>query len=189
MKKILFLVLSIFLLTGCSLENPNKETTQSLNAQEEKAVVNELTDDKENELENVSKISEKTNNKTNAVMKADNKTSSEKKTMNKNTTESKEPDQFSKQNNEEKNKKTSVEKASKKDDKKEDKAKKEEKHKHRFTVNGGWYKTSDEAIRKFQSISDQWNKKYEDGEISWDEYCRKLLNVKLNGKKFFNLFG
>ena len=120
MKKILLLALAVLLLTGCSLENPNKETTKSLNNQEEKVVLTDETDEEEKDQDSTSKPAEKLINK-----------------------------------------------------KKEDKAKKEEKHKHRFTVNGGWYKTSDEAIRKFQSISDQWNKKYEDGEISWDEYCRK----------------
>ena len=169
MKKILLLVLAVFLLTGCSVENSNNETTKSLNAQEEKAVLNGQTDDKENELENVSKISEKSNDRTNALKKTDNKTSSEKKTTNKKTTGSKEQDQSSKQNNEGKNKKKHVEKVPQKDNK-------EEKHKHMFTVNGGWYKTSDEAYRKFQSLSDQWNKKYESGEIGWDEYCKNCPN-------------
>ena len=130
----------------------------------------------EKEQESTSKPAEKLNNKKSEEKKVDNKTSNQKKTTNKKTsktTESRNTDKPSKQNDEEKNRKTPVEKVPQKNNKKEDKAKKEEKHKHRFTVNGGWYKTSDEAIRKFQSISDQWNKKYEDGEISWDEYCRK----------------
>ena len=47
MKKILLLALAVLLLTGCSLENPNKETTKSLNNQEEKVVLTDETDEEE----------------------------------------------------------------------------------------------------------------------------------------------
>lgn len=168
MKKILILVLAILLLTGCSVQNSNKETEKSLNDQEENVVLNDKTDEKEKEQEKTSKLSEKTNNKKN-----NNKTSNEKKTANKKTTnttqttETKKTDKPSKQGDEEKNKKTPVEKLPQKNDNKE------EKHKHMFTVNGGWYKTENEAYKKFKSISDSWDKKYENGEIDWDEYSSK----------------
>lgn len=55
MKKILLLALAVLLLTGCSLENPNKETTKSLNNQEEKVVLTDETDEEEKEQESTSK--------------------------------------------------------------------------------------------------------------------------------------
>lgn len=184
MKRVFILVLAILLLTGCNVQNSNKEAEKSLNGQEEKVELNDKTDKKEKEEENTSNPSEKTNNKKNGVEKENNKTSNEKKTKNKKTTnttqttETKKTNKSSKKDDNKKNKKTPVEneKVPQKNDKKEDKVKKEEKHKHKFTVNGGWYKTSDEAYRKFQSISGKWNKKYESGEISWDEYCHNCPN-------------
>lgn len=46
-EKLLFLVLAILLLTGYSVENSNKETTKSLNTQEEKVGLSDETDEEE----------------------------------------------------------------------------------------------------------------------------------------------
>lgn len=46
-EKLLLLVLAILLLTGCSVENSNKETTKSLNNQEKKVGLSDETEEKE----------------------------------------------------------------------------------------------------------------------------------------------
>lgn len=49
MKRVLILVLAILLLTGCSVQQSNKEAEKSLNDQEEKVELNDKKDKKEKE--------------------------------------------------------------------------------------------------------------------------------------------
>lgn len=180
MKKILLLTLAILLLTGCRGQSLSKETTQLSNDQEDKIVLNDNTNEKKVKQENIPKPTKESNNKKDEVVKEDNKTSQEKKKTNQKTT-NKEKTKLENNNKVTEKKKTKDDSSKKKttDQKKDNEKKKQETetqnkpHQHMFTVNGGWYKTNNEAIRKFQSLTDQWNKKYEDGKISWDEFCQR----------------
>lgn len=191
MKKILLLTLAVLLLTGCHGDNTNKEVETSLNTQQEIVFLNDETDEKVSKQEKTSQQAIKSDDKKKDENKEAPKVSSKKKstsqiTTNKQNTKSENNNNDTKTNEEKKDtsKKKTTTKKEKNDNKKSNESEKKKQeteikkqpHKHMFTVNGGWYKTSNEAVKKFQSLSDMWNRKYENGEISWDEYCRKCPN-------------
>ena len=109
----------------------------------------EHTKSKNNTLQTTEK-----SNKTNTTNKTTNSNKSEnsivKDTINssKNTTSSKN----NQQNNTEK----------KQEDTKVSNNKKVEEHKHAFTVNGGWFKTEEEAEKKVDEELEKWDKKFEE---------------------------
>ena len=63
-------------------------------------------------------------------------------------------------------------------EKESDNINKEVQHTHFMQVNGGWFKTENEAYKKFKMELEKWSEKYKNGEISWDE-LGKLCPIRI----------
>ena len=153
--------------------NETNETIASANTYENIAVnSNEKAKDSEDQMVEDSKASNTTKNT--VIAKEDNKTkdTSEVKNTNKKTTnntsektEDTKKSSNSQTNNEAEKSESGIVK--------ETFDKKEEKHTHAFTVNGGWFNTENEVEAEVDKVFAEFDEKYNNGELTWEEYVKK----------------
>lgn len=187
---ILILLIGVTILTSiyCNKEKDSIKFA-SANMQEDINNQNEIIEDvqtsdeivKNNEKENTvnknTDISKKETKNTNTSKNANSKGNTvkvkteEKTIVAKNTQETpKSNKKTSTTNNKPTNSSTSINKNNTTDSRKNNSTKKQEtQHKHAFIINDKWFKTNEEVERRVDEVFSYWDKKYNDGEITWDE--------------------
>ena len=159
------------------IENNEKEnSTSEVKSENKESNTNTLTNTTSNSKTNTEEKSKTTTNTQNSV-KTNNTSKSNNTNTNKtgatNSTTSKKP--TTNTSNSSTNKTTTSNKTNTNSTTtKPTTTKTEEKHTHFMTVNAGWFNSVDELEKAVDIEFEKWDKKYKNGEITWDElgiYC------------------